>query len=153
MNSATVPRSNVIHILNLLTRKSEMLPHSEGFWSPRWSPDGRYIAALKDDDPDPLRQPLWLYDRKAENWQDLHVDHVAGLAWSHDGRYIYYDGEPGHEGIFRVQVPSGRPELVADTNTVRRLNDGWFGLTPDDSPLILRDAGIEEIYSVDVDSR
>jgi hypothetical protein len=25
----------------------------------------------------------------------------------------------------------------------------WFGLTPDDSPLVLRDTGTQEIYALD----
>jgi hypothetical protein len=28
---------------------------------------------------------------------------------------------------------------------------GWLGLSPDDSPLLLRDAGTQEIYGLDVD--
>jgi DNA-binding winged helix-turn-helix (wHTH) protein/Tol biopolymer transport system component len=146
-------RKNVIHILDLPTRHVEVLPGSQGFWSPRWSPDGRYIAALKNDDPDPFRQSLLVYDRKVKKWGELRVDHVKDLLWSHDGKYIYYDGESGHEGIFRVPVPYGGPELVANTNKVRMAGDLWFGLTPEDSPMILSDAGGEEIYSVDVDWR
>ncbi|HEV3275659.1 MAG TPA: winged helix-turn-helix domain-containing protein [Terriglobia bacterium] len=146
-------KGNVIHVLDLLTGHAEALPRSEGFWSPRWSPDGRYIAALKDDDPNPDRQPLFVYDRKTKEWIDLHVDHVAELVWAHDGKHIYYDGESGHEGIFRVRLPDGRPEPVASTDNVLRALEHWFGLTPKDSPLILRDAGSEEIYSVDVDWR
>jgi DNA-binding winged helix-turn-helix (wHTH) protein/Tol biopolymer transport system component len=144
-------RGNVIHILNLQAGNSQPLPHSEGFWSPRWSPDGRYIAALKDDDPDPDRQALWLYDWKTERWRDLRVDHVGDVVWSHDSAYIYYNREAGYQGIFRVRIPDGSPEPVADTNKTRLAGDSWFGLTPDDSPMILSDAGIQEIYSVDVD--
>jgi len=144
---------NVIHILDLPTRHADAVTGSEGFWSPRWSPDGRHIAALKDNDPDPVQQSLFVYDLKGKKWEELPVDHVKDLLWSHDGKYIYYDGEPGHEGIFRVPVPHGRPELVANTNKVRMAGDRWFGLTPEDSPMILSDAGGEEIYSVDVDWR
>jgi len=28
---------------------------------------------------------------------------------------------------------------------------GWYGLTPDGSPLIAREAGTQEIYALDVD--
>ncbi|HUI42754.1 MAG TPA: winged helix-turn-helix domain-containing protein [Terriglobia bacterium] len=143
-------RSNVIHILDIPTGRLETLPGSGGFWTPRWSQDGRYIAALKDDEPDPRRQPLFLFDWKTGTWRVLHADHVKDMLWSHDGKYVYYDDEVGH-GIFRVRVPNGKPELVADTNEILRSGGGWFGLAPDDSPLIVRDAGSEEIYSVDVD--
>jgi Tol biopolymer transport system component len=143
-------KRNVIHILDLSTGKSEVLPGSEGFWSPRWSPDGQYIAALKDDDPDPDLQSLWLCERRTGKWQNLQVDHVRGLVWSDNAKYIYYDGEAGHDGIFRIRIPDGRPELVTNTNKIRRAGGYWFGLTPDDSPMILRDTGMEEIYSAKV---
>lgn len=143
-------KSNAIHILDLSTGKAEALPGSEGFWSPRWSPDGQYITALKDDDPDPHLQPLWLFDLKTGRIRDLRVDHVKHFLWSHDSRYVYYDDELGH-GIYRIRIPNGKPELVANTNLILRADKDWFGLTPDDFPLILRDAGSEEIYSVDVD--
>jgi hypothetical protein len=143
--------SPALRLLDLSTGKSEVLPGSEGLWSPRSSPDGRYMAALKDDDPDPDLQSLWLCERRTGMWRNLQVDHVRGLVWSHDAKYIYYDGEAGHDGIFRVRIPNGRPEPVTNTINVRRAGGYWFGLSPDDSPMILRDAGIEEIYSLDVD--
>jgi len=41
----------VIHILNLKTHQVSDVPGSEGLWTARWSPDGRYIAALMEDSP------------------------------------------------------------------------------------------------------
>jgi Tol biopolymer transport system component len=35
-----------IRIVDLNSHKTEIVPGSEGLFSPRWSPDGRYIAAL-----------------------------------------------------------------------------------------------------------
>ena len=39
----------VIHILRLKTHQLSDVPGSEGLWRARWSPDGRYIAALTED--------------------------------------------------------------------------------------------------------
>ena len=33
--------------MDLNSRQISTIPDSEGFYSPRWSPDGRYIAALQ----------------------------------------------------------------------------------------------------------
>jgi len=144
-------KQNVIHILDTATGKLETLPHSEGLWTPRWSPDGRYIAAIRDDDPDPYRQRLVLYDCRTRQWQELNADHVNNPTWSHDSRYIYYDGESRLEGIFRVEIPNGKAELVANFGRTERWNSEWSGLTDDDWPLILADAGNEEIFALDVD--
>lgn len=142
---------NVIHILELRTRMTTVLRHSQGYWSSRWSPDGRYIAAVKDDDPDPYRQSLWLYDWQTNKWLDLGVDHVNDTVWSADGKYIYWDRERGEDGIFRLRVPTGRRELVAHTSQIRMAGGSWFGLDWNGSPMILHDTGTQEIYSVDVD--
>jgi len=142
--------ANVIHIMDLATRKLETLPGSQGFWSPRWSPDGRYIAAVKDDDPDRQLQRLYLFDLLTGRRRPLEAHHVNNATWSHDGKYIYYDGLGGHDGIFRVSISDGRAELVASLSGVERWSDDWSGLTPEDCPLILGDAGNEELYSAAV---
>ena len=46
-----------IHIFHLDTQILSTIPHSEGLWSARWSPAGRYLAALTRDD-----KKLMLYD-------------------------------------------------------------------------------------------
>jgi hypothetical protein len=41
---------------------------------------------------------------------------------------------------------------VASLNNMKRTgtNGGfWFGITPDNSPLVLRDTGTQEIYALD----
>src|SRR5262245_259877 len=40
-------QSKTIRLLDLSTRQVSILPGSEGLYSPRWSPDGRYIAAIE----------------------------------------------------------------------------------------------------------
>ena len=43
-------------------------------------------------------------------------------------------------------------EVVANTKGFVRANFNWFGLAPDDSPLVLRDVGSNEIYALDLDA-
>ena len=38
-----------VHYVDLATRKITDIPNSYGLWSPRWSPDGKYIAAPSFD--------------------------------------------------------------------------------------------------------
>ena len=46
-----------IQVLDLQTKKITVLPASEGLFSPRWSPDGRYLAATTQDS-----KKLLIYD-------------------------------------------------------------------------------------------
>ena len=43
------PDITAIGVLDMKTHQVSTLPGSEGLYSPRWSPDGRYIAALPAD--------------------------------------------------------------------------------------------------------
>jgi len=57
---------STIQVLDLRSGQISTLPASEGFYSPRWSPDGRYIAALKAD-----TNTLRIFDLSSRN----------GLSW------------------------------------------------------------------------
>ena len=39
-------RPSALHVVDLRTGAASPLPRSEGHYSPRWSPDGRWIVAL-----------------------------------------------------------------------------------------------------------
>jgi len=53
-------------------------------------------------------------------------------------------------------VPDGKVELVTSLDKMRGFAGTfgiWTGLDPNDSPLVLRDIGTEEIYSLDWQAR
>jgi serine/threonine protein kinase/Tol biopolymer transport system component len=56
-----VPESQVINVLDLATHQLSVLPGSQGTFSPRWSPDGRFLAALSSDS-----QKLVLFDFRTQ---------------------------------------------------------------------------------------
>ena len=49
--------SGTVKVLDLRTHKVSVVPGSDGFFSPHWSPEGRYIAARTAD-----AQKLMLFD-------------------------------------------------------------------------------------------
>ena len=57
-------------------------------------------------------------------------------------------------GYYRIKLGQSRPELVVDLKDLKR-NFGqkgtWSGITPDDSPLFLRDVSTDEIYALDLE--
>ena len=139
-----------IRILNLDTRQSITVPGSKDMFSPRWSPDGRYIAALTSDE-----RQLWFYSFESTRWQQLLLpipNWLGDPTWSHDGGSLYIFS---NYKIYKFRVPDGRAELVASAEGMEILApvfhwDRWFGLTPDDRIMVLRDRGTDELYALDL---
>jgi len=137
-----------IHILDLKTRQVSTLSDSEGLYSPHWSPDGRYVVAMSPD-----ARKLMLFDFRTHKWAELVSSPAAFPNWSPDGNYIYfinpYIAEPA---VYRVRISDRKLELVTSLSRQRlgwNIAGKWTGLTEDDSPLVLRDTGSEEIYALD----
>jgi Tol biopolymer transport system component len=151
VGSITTPQ-RAIQVLNLVTRQLSQLPGSDELYSPRWSPDGRYVAALRI-----AKQTLMLYDFTTQTWRELSPLQVAFPAWSRDGKYIYFDSSFRDEtAVFRMEIGGGKLERVANLQGLRRaagLVGRWMGLAPDDSPLVLRDVGTQDIYALDWQSQ
>jgi Tol biopolymer transport system component len=136
----------VIHIFNLKTGQLSQVPGSEGLWTARWSPDGRYISALTEDSCN-----LLLFDFRTRRWVKLAtMAKIPDVVWSRHEQAVYFNGEPiaGDRAVFRVRIPSGRLERLA--SLAGRTDSDWLGLTPDDSPLIARPNQMLEIYTLTV---
>jgi eukaryotic-like serine/threonine-protein kinase len=144
-SGATNPDS-VIQILDLQTNQTSPLPGSKGLFSPRWSPDGRYIAALSFDS-----RGLMLFDVAGQKWEEIAKITLGFPNWSKNGDYVYFLHEENDPAVMRVRLSDHRVERVADLKNFRQTGffSIWLGLAPDDSPLLLRDTGTQEIYALD----
>jgi eukaryotic-like serine/threonine-protein kinase len=134
-----------IHILDLKTRQVSMLPESDKLFSPRWSPDGRYMIALPSDS-----LGLRLFDFNTQKWAVLTNTAAAYPTWSRDGQYVYFL-QQGSQGLARLGIRDRKVEQVADLKRFQLTGYWglWFGLAPDDSPLLLKDTGSQEIVALD----
>ena len=137
-----------IHRADLRTHEVSTLPGSEGLIGPECSPDGRNVAAMTVDS-----QKLMLFDSATRKWSELtRGDDMGRLAWSHDGKYVYFSGNIHKErGIFRVRTSDQRMESVASLRGIQLASD-WIALTVDDSPVVVHDGGTTEIYALDWDA-
>jgi len=139
--------ATAIHLLDLKTRQISSLPGSEGLYCPRWSPDGRYISATTADG-----QKLMLFEAASRKWMEPVPLSEGCPAWSRDGIYLYFQSfDVKDPAFFRMRVSDRRRERVADIDARRVQADffWWNGLTPDGSPLFLRDESTEEVYALD----
>jgi Tol biopolymer transport system component/predicted Ser/Thr protein kinase len=138
---------HTIDQLDLKSRQISPLPGSEGLFSPVWSPDGRYIAAMPADS-----QRLMLFDFTTRKWTQLAQTPVGYISWSNDGKAIYFDRPGGtNPAMCRVRINDGKLEQLFSLKNVRLVGSvgPWSGLSPDGSILMTRDAGTQEIYALD----
>jgi Tol biopolymer transport system component len=151
------PGTPDIRIIDLTSHAVSILPQSEGLIAPRWSPDGRYLAAMVFDAEKWPGAGLVLFDFATRKWTTLAKQSVDNKGWSWDGRYFYFDTFEGSDSaIFRVRLSDRAEERIVSLKGIRRAwgpLGWWMGLAPDDSPLVLRDISIEEIYALDWSTR
>jgi Tol biopolymer transport system component len=72
-----------------------------------WSPDGRWIAAIRRDLTVPLGDQIWLMRVDGDEVRQL-TDQTnqlhSSLSWSPDGRYLLYD-------VQLLDLPSSEPSI------------------------------------------
>jgi serine/threonine protein kinase/Tol biopolymer transport system component len=141
-------QGSAVFVMDLNTRKPAKLPGSDGLYSPRWSPDGRFIAAIPLDS-----LKLMLFEIATQKWTELARIFVAYPTWSRDGRYLYFNGAvDNQEGYYRVQITDHKLERLFSMKGFQAAGGAfgnWTGLGPDETPLLVRDASIQEIYVLD----
>jgi Tol biopolymer transport system component len=143
---APANRDSGIRVLDVKTRQISTLPGSEGLFSPRWSPDGRYVVGLPFDS-----HSLMLFDFDTQKWEEIAKISLGYPTWSKSGEYLYFLHEEDQPSVMRIRVRDRKLERVADLKNFRQAGfyGVWLGLAPDDSPLLLRDMGTQEIYALD----
>jgi Tol biopolymer transport system component len=146
------PRASLA-ILDVASGKVSTIPGSDELFSPRWSPDGRFIAAMTI----PNTTEMKLFDVQNRQWFTLarHQGAWGFPTWSRDAKFIYALRGPEPWSVDRISVPDGKQERVVDlTGTYLTGAVGfWFGLDPNDVPLLLRDNGSSDIYALTLDRR
>jgi DNA-binding winged helix-turn-helix (wHTH) protein/Tol biopolymer transport system component len=149
---STGPQDYSVGRFDLQARKITTLPGSEGMLAPRWSPDGRYISTFSVDG-----KKVMLLELSTGRWSQLAAGNILQApSWSLDSKNLYFEdfGVDGPE-IDRVSVGTRKKERVAELKDVPRVplvgsGSPWTGVAPDGSPLIMRDVGNRELYSLEL---
>jgi Tol biopolymer transport system component len=147
-------QSCAIHRIDIATGKVQNLPNSEGFYTARWSPDGREIAAL-----DLKRHALMLFNVKSGKWRTLTTSMDGpDLSWSADSKYLYANVRGTDARIIRIRVADGHQETVLSVRSLDNFNlaedeDMQFSVAPDDSLILHRRVHFQEIYAYDLRGR
>ena len=94
---------------------------------------------------------LELFDLQTQKWSQIAKVRAGFPRWSRDGQYVYFLRWLDKPAVLRVRIADRKVEQVTDlTNLPTTGNIGpWFGLGPDDSLLLLKDIGTQDIYALD----
>jgi Tol biopolymer transport system component len=142
-----------IYRVDLSSGKLTLIPGSNRLFSPRISPDGRYIAAMTAD-----AKQLTLLDQTINSWSTLaEGDHFGFNEWSPDGKYVYaQESGGGFAKIVRVRIKDRVKEDVLSLKDFPALVDlfaSWYGFTPDGKILLMRDRSVQEIYALSLEEK
>jgi Tol biopolymer transport system component/DNA-binding winged helix-turn-helix (wHTH) protein len=146
------PKNENLRILDLASHQVTTVPGSVGVWSPRWSPNGRYLAALSPDPP-----MLRIFDMETQHWSALPVKGNVGFpCFSRDSQSIYFLRYGVGQGVFRIRLKGGKPE--EKTWDLKDLHVGGYwgfsmSLDPTDTPLVSRDIGSQDIYALTLEEK
>ena len=135
---------SVIRILDFTNGQVSTVPGSQGFFFPRWSPNGRYIVARAFG---PHR--LVLFDFQTQLWTELAQGGFGTESWSKDGVYVYDLLGLPMSAVVRIRISDHKSEQVIDLKNFTTAGVDWLALAPDDSPVLLRDTGTQDVYALD----
>jgi Tol biopolymer transport system component len=141
-----------ISLLDVKAHKLTTIPGSEGLFSPRLSPDGRYIVALS---PDFTKVMLFdFHTRQWSTWLTEPAGAVSYPTWSADSKSICFDDlVTDEESIRKVKLGDDHPESVFTLRGIDRYPGPfglWTGRTPDGSWMFVRDRSTQEVYSLNL---
>lgn len=137
-----------IRRLNLATRTAEIVHGSNGMRTARWSPDGKYIAALRVH-----AHELLIFDRRTEQWRTL-AGSVNGdnISWSSNSQFVYVDNPRDKKAVVeRIRIRDGQRVPVVSLGPLEKITGQlgpWFGLTPDGSLILSHLLSTSEIYEL-----
>jgi len=145
-NDANAIDGPAIRILDVQSGQISLVPGSEKMFSPRWSPDGRYLAAMTTDST-----RLMLFDFQTQMWKEIGKGTMSWINWSRDSQYLYLKDLTDSGAVERIRIADRKVEKMVDLKdfVFTGLGGGSVSVAPDGSALLLRDRGTQDVYALD----
>ena len=138
-------------IFDTRTGKLSPVSGSKGTIGPWFATQDTLIATSLD------QSKFVLFDFRTGKWTDLitSADKFANWEMSPDGSYFFYETAGNDPKIFRMRLKDRMVEEVASLKGFRPVEDPYLGntqlnVTPDNSPVLTRDVGTQEVYALTV---
>jgi serine/threonine protein kinase/Tol biopolymer transport system component len=136
-----------IFVLDLATGQTKVMPHTEGFNAPTFSPDGKWMAAIAKD---PLR--LMIFSTESGVWRELaRLEDFETRVWAADSRSLFVTRAGNLKtapAVYRVPLTTGRMEFVASLGGLNSYS--IVNSTADSQPAVMNDTSIMHIYALEL---
>jgi Tol biopolymer transport system component len=129
---------------DLRTGKTTEIAGTAGLFSPRWSPNGRYVAAGSMD-----FQSISLLDVAKGEWKALVVHGSDSPFWSPDSEWVYFN-DFLDAYLWRVRISDGRLEKVMQTPMTLSYSCFSNGFAPDGAVLLSCVDARRNIFALDL---
>ena len=135
-----------LYLYDLRTEKTSEIPGSIGLFSPRWSPDGRYVAAMALD-----FQGMSRLEMATGKWHQMVTQSTNSPFWSVESTWVYFN-DLANTGLWRVRVSDDRLEAVLPTPVPSGYSSGCtaLGFAPDGSALLSCQDLRTDIFALDL---
>jgi hypothetical protein len=138
-----------IEVIDLASRNISVMPRSEGYYYPSWSPDGKYLVAMAQN---PARMAL--YSTATKTWKDLHSfpEGWNFWSWATDSKALYtalFQGKAS-DGVYRMTIPQGGWEKLCGVEGINPAvgTESFVSLTREGQPAVMSLTGAAQIYSL-----
>jgi hypothetical protein len=123
------------------------LPGSKGLFSPRWSPNGQYLAAITLD-----QRKLRICNLSNKQWTEVLTASIDNPVWSSDSRSIYYHSfmEPDLP-IYKLDVQTHKQEKIfqlKDLQIPDAADYSFKGVSPEGSPIVAVHLWSADVYQI-----
>jgi hypothetical protein len=104
------------------------------------------------------KQPLGLllFDFDKQNWTEVAEGQTVNwMGFSRTGRYLEFFDGTDDGAVLNYGLKERKTQRIVDLKKFITTGyyGSWLGMAPDDSPLILRDAATQDVYSLDWEER
>jgi Tol biopolymer transport system component/DNA-binding winged helix-turn-helix (wHTH) protein len=138
-----------ITVVNLRTHRVSELRGSKGLRTPRWSRDGRYLAATSED-----KKTVFLFDARLQQWKQVGTASFMYKIERDSSDLYYQDSRDPGQTVFRIDARTGKTERVFDCTKLLRdgaMRCAFEGRAPDGSFVFSVGSSWADLFAFEVE--
>ncbi len=137
-------------LIDLRDGSIKTVPGSKGALGGWFTGADSFIAAGGD------QSKFVRFDQRTGKWSDVLTSPDKFVSWetSPDGKYFFYSTGGANPTIYRMRLSDNRVEAVVSIHNFQgagdAANEPALSVSPDNSVLVTRDVGTEEVYAISI---